>query len=315
MSKTPNKRARVSKKAQLAENVKNQLSNEAQDHNFDNETVESQPKSETPVQEDQETSTNNQHSIAVSSKVEEEEDKRNKRYAASMTNTITRCGEFISLATTMEPNYATNIPMYELANLKIIQNNANGHMDTVEQAETSYKYAVAMRVAEFSGLAPLGALIIAEMVLANALPETIEQLRTLMRLLRGERKVPKDPSNPMANYRSVSQLNYDDVTTNFRRLLLMIAADPNYNPATVAIQLVTLQAKLVSLETANANVQTKKAELDAARMARNEFFNAPVTGLVAVFINAKKVVLTNFGRKSEQFARVKGLEFRKIRTR
>ena len=137
-------------------------------------------------------------------------------------------------------------------------------------------------------------------------------MRFLTRKLRGQRKVAKDPNDPFANYNSASQMNYDNRAANFERLIMMAAADPNYDPVVGELKVSSLQIKLDALNTANNDVIVAKANLDAARMARNTHFNAPDTGLVAVFINAKNVVLTNFGRTSEEYKRVSGLAFKRI---
>lgn len=236
-------------------------------------------------------------------------------YATSITNTLTNCRVFIATCTAYGSNYLSSNPRYTLASLTALADTADGMVLDVSKAEALYKYAVAHRLAEFDGLDPLCSLIVAEMQLSGSPEDTISQVRTIIRSLRGERKVPKNPNDPTHVYKSVSQQNYDDVTANFERLLLMVAEDANYNPAAVALQLVTLEAKLVSLRTANTDVQTAKAALDAARILRNDCFNAEGTGLVDTFLTAKNVVLTNFGRASEQYGKVKGLAFRRINVR
>lgn len=244
--------------------------------------------------------------------VADEADMPRRIYATSITNTLTNCRVFIAMCTAYGSNYLSSNPRYTLPNLTALADTADGLVLEVSKAETLYKYAVAHRVAEFEGLDPLCSLIVAEMQLSGSPEDTINQVRTLLRSLRGDRKVPKDPNDPTRVYNSVSQRNYDDVTANFERLLLMVAEDANYNPAAAALQLVNLEAKLVSLRTANADVQTAKAALDAARILRNDCFNAEGTGLVDTFLTAKNVVLTNFGRASEQYMKVKGLAFRRI---
>ena len=247
--------------------------------------------------------------------VADEADTPRRIYATSITNTLTNCRVFISMCTAYGANYLSSNPRYTLASLTALADTADGMVLEVSKAEALYKYAVAHRVAEFEGLEPLCSLIVAEMQISGSPEDTISQVRTLLRSLRGNRKVPKDPNDPTRVYKSVSQQNYDDVTANFERLLLMVAEDANYNPAAVALQLVTLEAKLASLRTANTDVQTAKAALDAARILRNDCFNAEITGLVDTFLTAKNVVLTNFGRASEQYMKVKGLAFRRIDVR
>ncbi|MCK7590759.1 hypothetical protein M0G43_09250 [Subsaxibacter sp. CAU 1640] len=246
---------------------------------------------------------------------EEEDEKVRKRVSTSITNVLTHCGDFIAHATTLGGKYITNKPLYQLANLKVMETEAYALVAAVDVAFVNWKYAVAVRKDEFEGLQAVCALVIAEVTMDGASEVTVEQLRTIMRLLRGERKTPKDPKKPDTNYRSVSQMDFDMIVSNFATFLTMVGADENYDPATETIKLVTLQAKLEVLRSVNTNALVAEAELDAARAARNEFFNTAVTGLCDVFNKAKNVVLINFGRKSEQYAKVKGLVFRKISVR
>src|SRR5690606_39051361 len=242
---------------------------------------------------------------------EQEPPKRSS--ASSITNTVTHCRVFIALCMAYGNRYLSSNARYSLNNLRTMADTASDMLVEVDTTQTTYKYAVAHRLAEFEGLDPLCALIVAEMILSGSPEETINQVRTIVRSLRGERKVPKNPNDPMQVYKSVSQRNYDDVTANFARLIMMVAGDANYNPAAEELKLVSLEAKLESLRTANSDVETAKAALEAARIVRNEYFDTPATGLVDTFITAKNVVLTNFGRRSEQYKKVKGLTFRKIR--
>lgn len=314
MTKIKTNGAKAPRMAKLKENPKQLLNQQAQDHDFLNESTTMSNAIQELLKSD-EVAPSNGHAIMSSDLVDREEEKRKRIYATSMNNTLNTCGTFIALATSYGPNYLSSKPLYEIPNLQTMRDDGYDLMNGVDKSETKYKYAVAARMAEFNGLAPLCALVVAEMVISGAATETIEQLRTLIRLLRGERKVPKDPKDPKRHYISVSHMNFDDITANFGRLILMISEDLNYNPAAIALKIVTLNAKLEALIDANNAVQVATAELDAARIARNEFFNATDIGLCDVFNTAKNVVLTNFGRSSEQYMKVKGLAYRKISIR
>ncbi|MGJ8592289.1 MAG: hypothetical protein ACSHXF_07060 [Aquaticitalea sp.] len=302
--------ARAFRMAKLKQNPKQLLNAQAQNHDFlGKEEVQHKRKVETPL------TVTNKHSIAKSNAADEAEEVRKKQYHESMTNTITNCGVFNFHVGTYGAKYATNKILYQPANLLAMEADAKTRMKGVDDAEVTWKYAVAERREPFDGLDALCALIVAEAALGDISAVTLGQLRTLMRLLRGERKVAKDPTNPNPNYRSVSQQRYDDIVATFGKLVMMVAADANYDPATDAIKLPALETLLALLQTLNNAVLQAEAELEAARTARNEFFNTPVTGLCDVFIKAKDVVLINFGRKSEQYDKIKGLSFRKIKVR
>lgn len=304
--------AKVPHVAQLHEDPKKVLTQQAQDHEFLNESPDVQKAIDSLLAAEL-PEANQGHASATSAKAVRQETTRRRIYASSISNTLTNTEVFIATATTCGTKYATSKPLYELTNLQTISNDGYVKVTNVDAAETAYKYEVASRMQEFDGLASLCALVVAEMVMSGASRETVDQLRFLVRKLRGQRKVPKNPNDPTAVYNSVSQVNYDNLVANFERFIMMVAADPNYDPVTDALKVTTLEAKLETLRTANINVIVAKAELDAARIARNEFFNTEVTGLVDVFLTAKNVVLTNFGRNSAQYKQVSGLSFKRIK--
>lgn len=303
--------AKVQHTAQLHDDTKQLLTQQAQDHDFLNDSpsvqkaIDSLLSAELPQ-------ASNSHAIAPSAKAVRQVATPRRIYASSISNTLTHAGQFIAAATSYGPGYNTNIPIYEVSSLQQIRDTAYGLVTAVDTAETTYNYAVAFRMQEFADLSALSALVTSEMTMNGTTKETINQVRFLTRKLRGQRKVAKDPNDPFANYNSASQMNYDNRAANFERLIMMAAADPNYDPVVGELKVSSLQIKLDALNTANNDVIVAKANLDAARMARNTHFNAPDTGLVAVFINAKNVVLTNFGRTSEEYKRVSGLAFKRI---
>ena len=210
------------------------------------------------------------------------------------------------------PGYLTSYPLYELTNLVAMEATGNTLVKDVNKAETKYKAAVSQRKVDFSPLEALLTRILAEVILSGASPNAVLQTRSLIRKLRGTRAVAKDPKVPAEDYQSVSQKNHDDVVANFERLVMMVADDANYDPMVDVLKVIALESLLEVLTTANTAVIDAKAILDTARINRNNFFNTKVTGLVDVFMTAKKVVLASFGFKSEEFGKVKGLEFRRI---
>jgi|GEM_PF-4222703 len=310
MTKVRKNGVRVPHAATLAE-VKEVLNQQAQEQELSTEEGKPELQKAAPAQEDAAP----KHTIQVDDAADEAEETRKKQYHERMVNTITNCGVFNFHVATYGAKYATNKELYKPANLLAMEMEVKSKMKDVDNAEVTWNYAVAERREPFNGLKALCALVVAESTLGGINEVTLGQLRTLMRLLRGERKVPKDPKNPNPNYRSVSQQRYDDIVDTFSKLVLMVAADENYDPVKDEIKVPALQALLALLQTLNDAVLQADAELEAARTERNEFFNTPVTGLCDVFMKAKDVVLISFGRKSEQYNKIKGLSFRKIKVR
>lgn len=238
--------------------------------------------------------------------------KTKKVSASSISNTLTHCMQFIAAGRNMGSGYATRYAAYELTSLELTHATGTTLVSTVSQSEARYRYGVTNRKDLFGPLEARLTRILAEFILSGASAHTVEQIRSLIRKLRGARAVAKNPNVPAEVYHSVSQQNYDDVVANLDRLILMVAEDANYDPMAPDLTVLSLETTLGELRAANNEVIDTKAELDAARSTRNDFFNTKVTGLVDVFLTAKKVVLANFGTKSEEYKRVKGLTFRRI---
>ena len=242
----------------------------------------------------------------------ETEEKKKTRYASSISNTLTHCDQFIASVITYGPAYISSNALYGLPNLQSMRDTGYLMVKNVTSCEGIYKYAVAHRIAQFEELTPLLTRIMGELILSGASEVTVSQARSIVRKLRGARTVPKNPSDPVAVYHSVSQMNYDDLIANFDRLLSLVNEDANYDPAIDDLKILSLETRREDLRSANSDVYTTKAELDAARMERNSHFNDKDTGLVDIFIVAKKVVLTNFSSRSEQFKKISGLSYRRI---
>ncbi|MCK7589192.1 hypothetical protein M0G43_01260 [Subsaxibacter sp. CAU 1640] len=251
---------------------------------------------------------------AETSKTKEEaqQEKTKHNYARSIANTLTSCDEFIAHVTLMA-GYAVNRELYEPVNLKLMRTQGYTLVEGVTTSEAKWRYAVAYRKDIFDAFEIKLSRIRAELILSGASDITVAQVQSIIRKLRGERAVAKDPKKPDSDYNSASQTNFDDVVANFARLIAMLAGDDDYNPVIDDLKLLALESELESMGTANMDVITSKAEWQAAITARNNFFNADVTGLVDVFMTSKKVVLANYGFKSLEYKRVKGLYFMKIR--
>ena len=234
-------------------------------------------------------------------------------YARSIANTLTSCDVFIANANTMPAGLVVSRALYEPTNLDLMRNHAYELVGGVTTTEAAWRYAVAHRKEVFRAFAAKLTRIRAELIVSGASSNTVAQVQSIIRKLRGERAVAKDPDKPASDYVSASQKNYDDVLANFVRLLAMLADDPNYDPLVDDLKLLALEGVHAAMRAANMDVITTKAEWEAARISRNNYFNADGTGLVAVFLTAKKVVLANFGFKSLEYKRVKGLSFMKIR--
>ncbi|MEZ4801220.1 MAG: hypothetical protein R2797_00500 [Gelidibacter sp.] len=245
---------------------------------------------------------------------EEAADKKKKKHdkGRSIANTLTSCDVFIANATTMI-GYAVNRPIYELESLKLLRDRGYELVGGVSKTESKWRYAVAYRKDVFGAIEARLSRIRAELILSGASAVTVAQVQSIIRKLRGERKVAKDMSNPNDDYNSVSQRNFDDIVVNFERLVAMLANDPNYDPVIEELKLLALEGDLETMRAANLDAIAARAEWEAARTERNNFFNTDVTGLVDVFMTSKKVVLANYGIKSLNYKRVKGLSYLKIR--
>jgi hypothetical protein len=101
--------------------------------------------------------------------------------------------------------------------------------------------------------------------------------------------------------KSNSQQSFDQRIEHFEKMILILQGVPSYAPNEINLQILTLQAQLLSLKSLNALAEKAKADLKAARIDRNLFFYAVESGFLDLIKKSKNYIKGVFGQTSQQY--------------
>lgn len=184
--------------------------------------------------------------------------------------------------------------------------------------KNSFDTATGARQAAYEDLRPLSTRIINLLPATDASPQTIDDAKSLNRLIQGRRATPpaKDTTadgKPSEDHHiSVSRQSYDMLADNFAALVDLVASIPTYTPHEDELKAETLTERIASLKAANQTVSQKEVALSNARIARDKILYTEKTGLVDTALDVKKYIKAAFGATSPQYAQVEGILFRKF---
>jgi hypothetical protein len=172
----------------------------------------------------------------------------------------------------------------------------------------AWKGKVTARQLVMKPLSKLSTRIIRALKASGAAQETIDQANEFIRKIKGSRaKATVD--NGQGSSVSASQLSAAQRISNFRNLVGLLETVPAYAPSAVDLQLPSLQALCLEMETANGEVITAEAPLTAARQRRDVVLYAEGTGLTDIAKLVKDEVAAIFGFGSPEHKQVRRLQF------
>lgn len=184
--------------------------------------------------------------------------------------------------------------------------------------KNAFDTATGDRQARFADLRARSTRILNLLPATEASPQTIENAKSLNRLIQGGRATPlsKDAATPGKpnedNQISVSRQSFDMLTENFSALVDLVASIPSYTPHENDLKIETLTEHIASLKEANKTVSGAEVALSNARIARDKILYTEKTGLVDTALDVKKYIKAAFGATSPEFAQVSGITFRKF---
>lgn len=193
----------------------------------------------------------------------------------------------------------------------------------VNTAIAAYGNAVAAREIAYNPVSKLVTRIINALKATDVSEQVIQNAKTFARKIQGLRASPKtiasQQSDPNASIDSVaaeprqisaSQMSYDNRLDNLEKLFKVLASNPLYAPNENDLKLTTLNALYNDLKAKNAAVVLAAAQLGSARIARNELFYHPTSGMIALAGEVKSYVKSLFGATSQQYRQISSLQFR-----
>lgn len=145
----------------------------------------------------------------------------------------------------------------------------------------------------------------------------IDDAKTVARKVVGRRKTEKvkdDTTTPVdetTKNHSASQLSYENISGNFIDYIAIVATEPSYLPNEADLKLTGLNAISQNLQAQNQAVNTAFAGMSVARGDRDQLLYLSEDSVVNTSLLVKAYVQAAFGRDSQLFKSVKGLEFKR----
>lgn len=206
----------------------------------------------------------------------------------------------------------------QLPELETLYAQASARLNEVVTKNTAYNNVVNERVEAFNNLRPLATRLVNALDTTNASKEKIKDAKGFNRKLQGKRaskiEEPLDPNEPAPKTISSSQQSYDQLIQHFEGLISVLSSEPSYTPNETDLQVATLQAKLEDLQNKNAQVSTSYTAISNARLERNKVLYKENDGLVDTAGEVKKYIKSVYGASSPEFAQVKGIAFKNIKS-
>lgn len=211
--------------------------------------------------------------------------------------------------------YNPSLPLILIPNMTAQHTAATDAIAAVLTRKTPFNNAVNDRMAAFQGFLPFVTKVINAFAASDVPAGTIADARTIVRKIRGVRSPrPKDdpetPQDESLDFISASQISYDSRIQHFHDLVILITAQPNYNPNEAPLTPAALNTYLTGLRTVNTAVAAAIVPYSNAIISRNNILYHPATGVIEATKRCKAYIRSV--ASSQQYAQVSGIEFRTL---
>ncbi|MEI6853184.1 MAG: hypothetical protein WCL06_10090 [Bacteroidota bacterium] len=207
----------------------------------------------------------------------------------------------------------------KIANIDLLLSSQTNAFKTVNAKSIPWVNAVNARVDVLKPLDKTLTKVLNSLKSTEASVEVIADARSRINKIKGVRATPKivmDPTDPAVptdtsvNQISAAQTDINHIIDNFQNLIMLLEAEPLYDPAETDITTAALGTLLSSIVTANDEVIAAFPAFDNARIARNEVLYG-VDGGHEIQLKVKKYVLSIFGAKDKRYHQISGVKFTK----
>lgn len=185
-------------------------------------------------------------------------------------------------------------------------------MSEVEGKRNANKNAITLRQSAFENLKSICTKIINHRGILGLPQGTIDQAKSLNRLIQGgQKKITTPPEERKEEPKTVStsRQSYTQQADNFGILLQLLSTIPTYNPNEDDLKLTNLNTYKESLVNTTQSVDQTEAELSNKLIERDQLLYADGTGLYSIAQNVKKYVKSIYGATSPEYANVSNIEF------
>jgi hypothetical protein len=189
--------------------------------------------------------------------------------------------------------------------------------DAVDTSAAPYKMAVTARQEVFDPVSTVMRRSFAMLKASGASQGELDDAKTELRKITGARKSPKKkagPNTPAAEVdkqHSASQMSYANRRGSVGAYVSILANVSSYNPNEDELKLSALQALVADLDAKNDAVSAAFVPLSQARGARDAILYLDEDSVVNRAALVKAYVAAAFGRDSQLYKAIKGLDFRR----
>ena len=208
--------------------------------------------------------------------------------------------------------YNPPVDNIKVANLQTLYTTASTKLNKVEEKRNSNKNAITLRQSAFENLKSTCTKIINHLEILGLPQGTIDQAKSLNRLIQGGQKkstTPPEEGKKEPKTVSTSRQSYTQQADNFGILLQLLSTIPTYNPNEGDLKLTNLETYKNSLVSSTQAVDQTEAELNNKLIERDNILYADGTGLYSIVQNVKKYVKSLYGATSPEYANVSSIEF------
>lgn len=208
--------------------------------------------------------------------------------------------------------YNPPVDNIKVANLQTLYTTASAKLNEVEDKRNANKNAITLRQSAFENLKSTATKIINHLGILGLPQGTIDQAKSLNRLIQGgQKKATTPPEEGKEETRTVSKSrqSYTQMAENFGILLQLLGTIPTYNPNEDDLKLANLETYKNSLVSSTQSVDQTEAELNNKLIERDQLLYADGTGLYSIAQNVKKYVKSLYGATSTEYSNVSAIKF------
>jgi hypothetical protein len=225
--------------------------------------------------------------------------------------------DLIAFVTLYGETYNPSKNTLKLPQLNTLATTAQTKLADVVLKNTDYNNTVNNRIIAFSNLKALSTRLVNSLQTTDASKEMIKDAKGFNRKMQGKRAsttiTQTDLTAPAPTTISASQQSYDQLIQHFAGLVSVLQSETSYTPNEDELKITTLTTKQADLTAKNNAVATSYATISTSRIARDKALYDETSGLVDIATEVKKYIKSVYGATSQEFAQVKGIEFKKVR--
>ena len=219
--------------------------------------------------------------------------------------------------------YIPNNNNIKLVALELIFTNADGSKDSVTLILKLYKGAIVDRHGLFKPLKRLATRILRAVKSSEVDDSIVEQTKSFVAKIRGERIVPIAKSIPIVTTtivgdvpvvlkkHSVSQQSFANNIEHLNGIVVLLQDVTNYDPAETDLTVDSLIAMVADMKVKNKACFDADTNYLNSLILRNKLLYYPKTGLYDISNTVKNYVSTVYGFKSPEFKELSKIKFTK----